>query len=180
MLQLTIPRTEYWDEEKQEFSYENECHLQLEHSLVSISKWESVWQKPFLNSTNLTDEEVLDYIKCMTITQNVSPKVYSRLTKENINQINTYIGSPMTATTFSEIPGESNSREIITSEIIYYWMVTFNIPFECQKWHIHRLLALIKVCNLKNQPERKMTQTEILQRQRQLNEERKKKYNTAG
>lgn len=146
---------EYYDEVKNEFVYTKEQTLQLEHSLVSLSKWESKWHKPFLSPDDKSSEEVIDYVKCMTITQNVKPEVYNYLTKGNLEDINNYIDNPMTATTFNS-ERKSPSREIITSEIIYYWMITLNIPFECQKWHLNRLLTLIKVCNIKSNPPKKM------------------------
>ena len=145
----------------------NEQVLQLEHSLVSISKWESKWHIPFLDGKDKTLEQIIDYVRCMTITQNVKPEVYNRLTEDNLKAINDYIENPMTATTFSDI-NQRPSREIITSEIIYYWMVSFNIPFECQKWHLNKLLTLIKVCNIKNSPPKKMSRQEILSRNRAL------------
>lgn len=179
MLRITIPETEFYDETKEEFITYKAQVLQLEHSLVSISKWESHWNKPFLSEKDKTFEELLDYVKCMTITQNVSDDVYRRLTRQNVDEINTYIESPMTATTFSDRK-ESPNREIITSEIIYYWMVTFNIPFECQKWHLNRLLTLIKVCNIKMNPPKKMGRQELAQRNRELNAARKARLNTKG
>lgn len=179
MLKITIPEREYYDEVKNEFVYTKEQHLQLEHSLVSLSKWESKWHKPFLSPDDKSSEEVIDYVKCMTITQNVKPEVYNYLTKGNLEDINNYIDNPMTATTFNS-ERKSSSREIITSEIIYYWMITLNIPFECQKWHLNRLLTLIKVCNIKSNPPKKMGRQELLNRNRALNEARKKQYNTRG
>lgn len=179
MLKITIPEREYYDEVKNEFIAIKEQHLQLEHSLVSLSKWESKWHKPFLSNDDKTSEEVIDYVKCMTITQNVKPEVYSYLTKGNLQDINAYIENPMTATTFNS-EKKSSSREIITSEIIYYWMITLNIPFECQKWHLNRLLTLIKVCNIKSNPPKKMGRQELLNRNRALNEARRKQYNTRG
>ena len=124
-------------------------------------------------------EEIIDYVKCMTITANVSEDVYSRLTEGNLLAINDYIGRPMTATTFRE-EKKPGGREIITSEVIYYWMVSYNIPFECQHWHLNRLLTLIKVCNVKNNPPKKMSQKEIMSRNRALNEARKKEFGTRG
>lgn len=179
MLQIKIQGTEYWDEKKEMFvEGSKDIVLQLEHSLVSISKWESKWRKPFLYQDNKTTEEVIDYIKCMTITQNVKDEVYGRLTTNNINEINDYIKSPMTATTFSDSRG--TSREIITSELIYYWMISNNIPMECQKWHINRLLTLIRVCNVKNAPSKKMSKREIASRYASLNAARRQKLNTKG
>ena len=179
MLRLIIPGLEYYDEVKNEFIYYNEQALQLEHSLVSISKWESKWCKPFLDNKDKSVEEIIDYVKCMTITQNVKPEVYDRLTEKNLREINDYIDHPMTATTFNNT-NQSSSREIITSEVIYYWMITFNIPFECQKWHLNRLLTLIKVCNIKNNPPKKMSKQELLNRNRALNEARKKELKSRG
>lgn len=170
---------EFYDEDNNEFIMFNEQVLQLEHSLVSISKWESKWHIPFLDGKDKTLEQIIDYVRCMTITQNVKPEVYNRLTEDNLKAINDYIENPMTATTFSDI-NQRPSREIITSEIIYYWMVSFNIPFECQKWHLNKLLTLIKVCNIKNSPPKKMSRQEILSRNRALNEARKKNLNTMG
>lgn len=179
MLKITVPELEFYDEVNNEFMTFPEQRLQLEHSLVSISKWESKWHKPFLDGKDKSVEQIIDYVRCMTITQNVKPEVYNRLTESNLQAINDYIENPMTATTFTDY-SQSNNREIITSEIIYYWMVTFNIPFECQKWHLNKLLALIKVCNIKNNPPKKMSQQEIMARNRALNEERRKKMNTKG
>lgn len=181
MLQIKVPLSpEDWDEEKGEFIEPKYQTLQLEHSLVSISKWESRWCKPFLSKGSMTDEETLDYIKCMTLTQNVKPEVYYRLTSENIKQIDNYIGSPMSATTFSKDTSAKGSREIVTSELIYYWMISLNIPFECQKWHLNRLLTLIRVCNIKNTPPKKMSRKEIMSRNAQLNAARRKQLNTKG
>lgn len=179
MLEITIPGVELYDERTNEFIYYDDETLQLEHSLVSISKWEANWCKPFLHGKDKTSEEILDYIKCMTITDGVSDDLYSRLTPENYSMINDYIGKPMTATTFPEDNNRTN-REIITSEIIYYWMVSFNIPFECQYWHLNRLLTLVRVCNVKNNPPKKMSQNEVLARNRALNEARRKQLNTRG
>lgn len=180
MFQLSIPSAEFWDEDKQEFVYKKPQTLQLEHSLVSLSKWESKWNKAFLSKEEKSFEETLDYIKCMTITQNVNPDVYTRLTNKNINEINAYIEAPMTATTFSEDKNKKPNREIITAELIYYWMITHNIPFECQKWHLNRLLTLIRVCNIKSAPPKKMSKKEIFARNAALNEARKRQLNTRG
>jgi hypothetical protein len=180
MLQITIPAVELWDERKQEFVTTKEQTLQLEHSLVSLSKWESKWCKPFLSKQEKTFEETLDYIKCMTITQNVDPEVYNYLTNENIEEIKKYIEAPMTATYFSDDKTVKSSREQITAELIYYWMIALNIPFECQKWHLNRLLTLIKVCNIKNQPPKKRSKKEIMSRNAALNAARRKQLNTKG
>ena len=180
MLQITIPETDLWDEASQTFISTKEQTLQLEHSLVSLSKWESKWCKVFFSKTQKTHEEIVDYIKCMTITQNVKPEVYACLTKDNLDQITKYIEAPMTATYFSDNKNSQTSREQVTSELIYYWMIAQNIPFECRKWHLNRLLTLIRVCNVKNNPPKKMSKADIARRQRELNEQRKKKLGTNG
>lgn len=180
MLKITIPAGEQWDEINQVFINTKEQTLQLEHSLVSLSKWESKWCKAFLTKNEKTDEETIDYIKCMTITQNVDPNVYNCLTKENVEQIKKYIEAPMTATYFSEEHSGKSSREQVTSELIYYWMIALNIPMECQKWHLNRLLTLIRVCNIKNQPPKKMSKRAIMSRNAALNAARRKQLNTRG
>lgn len=180
MLQITIPACEQWDEAKNEFVYTKAQTLQLEHSLISISKWESKWNKAFLSKNEKTYEETVDYIKCMTITQNVDPSVYLHLTNENIEQINQYIDAPMTATYFMEDDDKKPSRETITAELIYYWMIALNIPFECQKWHLNRLLTLVKVCNIKNAPPKKRSKGDIMRRNAKLNAARRAKHHTRG
>ena len=180
MLTIKIPAREFFDEKTQTFFTTKEQTLQLEHSLISISKWESKWQKPFLTiNEKKTLEETIDYIKCMTITKNVDPNVYNYLSNENMNEINTYIESPMTATTFSDNT-KGRSREIITSELIYYWMISLNIPMECQQWHINRLLTLIRVCNVKNTPPKKMSRKDIANRYASLNAARRSKLHSKG
>ncbi len=180
MLRIVIPSAELWDEEHQEFIHTKEQTLQLEHSLVSLSKWESKWCKFFLTKQEKTIEETIDYIKCMTLTQNVDPKVYNYLTNENIEEINRYIEAPMTATTFSEEKIGKANREQISSELIYYWMIALNIPFECQKWHLNRLLTLIRLCNIKNQPPKKRSRRDIMRSHAALNAANKKRFNTKG
>lgn len=179
MFKLIIPPIELFDEESQEFVEIKEVELQLEHSLVSLSKWESKWCKPFLTKDDKTPEETIDYIRMMTITQNVDPKVYNRINQKLLNEVITYIEAPMTATKLPKSHGGPN-KEVITSEIIYYWMISFQIPFECQKWHLNRLLTLIDVCNIKNAPNRKLSKGEIFRRNRELNAIRRAKANTSG
>lgn len=180
MLKIEIPETEMWDEKEQEFISCKEQTLALEHSLVSVSKWESKWHKPFMSRKDKTEEEAIDYIKCMTITQNVDDKVYKCLSYENIKQINDYIEDPMTATWFNDSGKGRRSNEIVTSEIIYYWMIALNIPLECQKWHLNKLLTLIQVCNIKNQPQKSRSRNEILKSNAAINAARRKKYHTSG
>lgn len=180
MLQITVPATELWDEENETFISTKGQTLQLEHSLISLSKWESKWCKAFLTKDTKTYEETLDYIKCMTLTQNVDPMVYRCLTRENIDQVNKYIEAPMTATYFSEDKNGKKSREVVTSELIYYWMIALTIPFECQKWHLNRLLTLIRVCNIKNAPPKKMSKRDIMSRNAALNAARRQQLNSKG
>lgn len=179
MLQITIPAmNDLWDERNQQFLSIKETTIQLEHSLLSISKWESKWNKSFINTKDKTEDELIDYIKCMTITKNVDPNIYVCLTAENIQEIVNYINAPMTATTIRDT-GKSN-HEIVTSELIYYWMISLNIPVKFEKWHLNRLITLIRVCSIKNQPAKKMSRGEIMQRNAALNADRKKRWNTKG
>jgi hypothetical protein len=180
MLTITVPATEKFDEIKGEFVYSEEETLHLEHSLVSISKWESRWNKPFLGKQEKTFEEVIDYIKCMTLDTDLSNDVYACLSQANITAINDYIGAPMTATTFSEDKSGKNNREIVTSELIYYWMIALQIPSEYQYWHLNRLLTLIRVCNIKNAPPKKTNKRDTAKRYAQMNAARKKQLNTNG
>lgn len=181
MLQITVPGVELYDEKNNEFIYTEERTIQLEHSLVSISKWESKWCKPFISKTDKTEEETIDYVRCMTITQNVDPSVYQRLTKANYEEIEKYINAPMTATTFKERPGgKKGGGGIITNEIIYYWMVSLQIPMDREKWHLNRLLTLIRVCNEKNAPSKKMSKSEIMKQNAAMNAARRQKLNSKG
>lgn len=181
MLRLTIQLSpEGWDEKKEEFVEAKTQTLQLEHSLISLSKWESKWCKPFLSNVNKTEEEVLDYIKFMTLTQ-VDPEIYSRFTAENFREIDSYINAPMTATTFSEDKNGKRNREVITAELIYYWMIALNIPFDpCQKWHLNRLLTLVRVCNIKNQPPKKRSKRDTASHYAAMNAARRQQLNSKG
>ncbi len=185
MLKIVVPGTvigEKFNEATSEFiSITTKPQtLQLEHSLVSLSKWEAKWHKPFLSKEKKTAEESIDYVRCMTLTQNVDPNVYKALTPQLLAEVSAYIDASMTATTFPKHGNRPPNREIITSEIIYYWMVSYQIPFECQKWHLSRLLTLINVCNAKNAPQKKMSCQEIMARNRALNAARRKRFNTRG
>lgn len=180
MLNITIPAVELWDERTKEFVYVKSQTLSLEHSLVSISKWESKWHKAFLTKAEKTPEETIDYIKCMTLTQNVPPEVYSYLTNENIMEVNRYIDDPMSASSVPDEKGPSNSREQVTSELIYYWMVALNIPFECKKWHLNRLLMLIRICNHKNQPPKKTSQRDRYKNHKAINAANRKRFHSKG
>lgn len=178
MLTLIIKLTDDFNELTEEFVGDTFL-LELEHSLVSLSKWESEFKKPFL-STDKTSVEILWYIKAMALTKEVPPEVFVKLSEDNVAKINEYVNDKMTATTFNDPPNRGRDRTIITAEIIYHWMITYSIPFECQHWHLNRLLTLVKVCNQKNAPERKMSRAELAQRQRVLNEQRKRELGTRG
>lgn len=182
MLQIIIPQTELFDEARQEFIYvDKPTTLSLEHSLVSISKWESKWKKPYISDEEKTTEEVLDYIRCMTITQNVDPQVYYAISDDEIRRIIEYIEDGHTATTFTEIgTPRKKSSEGITSELVYYWMSAYQIPWEAQKWHFNRLMTLIKIASIKNSPEKKMSKSEAFRSQRELNALRRARNRSKG
>ena len=180
MLTVTIPAAEYFDDVKNEFLNTKRQDLQLEHSLVSISKWEAKWNKPFIGKSMKTNEETFDYIRCMTLTQNVDPMVFKHIPKNVLDEVTKYVEAPMTATVLLDTSNSRPQREVITSELIYYWMIAHNIPFECQKWHLNRLLTLIRVCNIKNSPPKKMSQKEIIARNKELNAQRLKALQTKG
>lgn len=181
MLRIVIPGVDAWDEAKEEFVTTQDTVLVLEHSLISISKWEAKWHKPFLSKDKKTPEQITDYIKCMTITPNVKDEVYNFLTKENIDDVLAYVDNPMTATTITDRSGARRvSRDIITSELIYYWMVALEIPFECQKWHINRLMMLIQICEIKNQPDKKMSRKSTMQQNAALNAVRRQRSHSRG
>lgn len=178
MLEIHVDAIEQYNEDTNEFYYINSQILKMEHSLLSVSKWEAKWHKPFLTNNEKTAEEIFDYIRCMTI-NTVDPIVFNCLSAENLKDIQEYIDNSMTATTIHEVMTKKNS-EIVTSELIYYWMVAFNIPFECEKWHLNRLLTLIRICNIKNQPDKKMTRQETIEQNRILNAARRKQFRAKG
>lgn len=179
MLRILVPGAELYNEITEQFEDSDEFILELEHSLASLSKWESKFEKPFLGKDPKTSEELLEYIKCMTITPEVPVEVYFRLSQENVEAVNTYLNAKMTATWFSESK-QPPSREIVTAELIYFWMINLNIPFECENWHLNRLFTLIRVCSQKNQPAKKMSRSEIAARHRELNAQRRAQYGTRG
>ena len=180
MLELRVPGQEFWDDEKEEFTYGKDVVLQLEHSLISISKWEAKHHKAFLTKRINSQDEMNDYIRCMVINRNVDPTVFSRLTVENLQDINEYIENPMSATYLGNDRETGGPKDTITSELIYYWMITYNIPAEYQKWHINRLMALINVCSRKSSPGKKMPNRTILQKNAALNAKRRAMLGTKG
>lgn len=179
MLTLFIPRTERFDEATQQFVDEG-WTVELEHSLVSLSKWESIFKKPFLSKEDKTSEETLGYIKAMIISSGIPDEALNYMTQGNVDAINAYVSDEMTATTIAELPGQKQNTEKITNELIYYWMSVLGVPIACEVWHLNRLLTFIKVCNAKNTPPKKMPKNEALRRQRELNAQRRAQLGTSG
>lgn len=179
MLVIVLPEIEFFDSESSEFVTLLETEVSLEHSLVSLSKWESKHEKPFLGKETKSEEEVLDYIACMICSGVVPEKFFERLDQEKRNRISEHIDAKMTATWFSD-EKHTPSMEIITSELIYYWMFAHSIPKDCETWHLNRLLTLIRVCNIKNQPPKKRSKAEIAARNRELNAKRRAQFKTNG
>ena len=180
MLELKVEGMEFFNDDTQEFYTVAPVTLRLEHSLVSVSKWESKWKTPFLSAKDLTIEQSRDYIKCMTINQHVDPLVYASLTNSHMETVNEYIKEERTATTFDERRVGPPNRQVITSELIYFWMAQYNIPFECQKWHLSRLLTLIRIASIKNAPEKKMSKRAVMSKNASLNAARRKAMHTKG
>lgn len=182
MLHINVPKGEYYDDDKQEFIQVKAQALTMEHSLISISKWEAIWKKPFLDEKPKTIEEILSYYQCMTITPNVDPVIYQVLSQANIEKINDYIKDNRSATTFyqnSHQPG--GKKETLTSELIYFYMAANSIPSDYEKWHLSRLIALLRICSIKNNPKQKKMSKNAVRRQNQsLNAARRAKYNTNG
>lgn len=181
MLHIKVPKEEYFDEGSSKFVTLPEVDLMLEHSLVSLSKWESKWEKPYLGSEVMSTEQAFSYIQSMCLNDDVPEEVFNRLSNENLNDINTYINAKMTATWFKEVEAKKGpNREIITAEVIYYWLFSATIPIECEHWHLNRLFTLLKVFSQKNAPQKKMSKAELAARNRDLNAERQRQYNTTG
>ena len=181
MLRITVLGDEYFDEETQEFLTQGDIVLELEHSLVSLSKWESIYEKPFLGKDSKTEEEILGYIRAMILTEDYPEDIFNRFSQENLNDITKYIEAKRTATWFTDLQNtKTPSREVVTSELVYYWMIALNIPFDCENWHLNRLLTLIKVCNAKNAKPKKMSKSEMAARNREINAQRKAQMGTKG
>lgn len=180
MLRIIIPGKEHFNEDDNTFSTVGDVTIDLEHSLFSVSKWESEHKKPFLSGDEKTAEEIFSYILAMVQTPNIGLDQLVGLTQREFLKIQEYINSSQSATTFGEMPGRNGRSETITSELVYYWMVAFNIPFEVETWHLNRLFSLIRICNMKNSKPRKMSKHELAQRNREVNERRKKELGTRG
>jgi len=180
MLSITVGATESFDEAEGKFVSTGGTVVELEHSLVSLSKWEAIHEKPFLGKSSKSPEELLSYVSCMLVTKNPAGNFPDNLSKENLEAINEYINAKMTATWFSEQPGAPQTREVITAELIYYWMTVFQIPFECENWHLNRLFTLIRICNVKQSKPKKMSQAEAARQRAELNAARRAQYGTSG
>ena len=173
MFTLHIPIEERFNEETNEFTSET-LAVELEHSLASISKWESKWELSFLSTEDKTPEQLVGYLHDMCRTPNVPEDIFFRMTPQNNEDLNKYLQSKMTATWFSDEPQNPTKRDIITAEIIYNWMIVFNIPFEFEHRHLNQLLTLIRVCHKKSESPKKQSRSEQLARHRALNEERRR------
>lgn len=182
MLTITVPMEEGFDDEKQQFVVYEGFELELEHSLVSLSKWESKHKKPFLTADEKTAEELFDYVLCMILTPDVPDEVMRRLSKENFKEINDYINDEKTATWINDAQPQRPSREAVTSELIYFWMFSYQIDKECETWHLSRLITLIKVFNRKNsaQNQPRKSKAQIAQERRELNARRRAMAGTTG
>lgn len=192
MLVVVIPEQDLrlFNEITEEFVYVKikKTELQLEHSLMSLKKWEQKWHRRFIEregeKDKKTTEQTIDYIRCMTLNKNVDPKVYWFIPKEIMTQIEDYIKDPMTATTIKEnddlVTKAKRSKEGISAELIYFWMITLGIPFECEKWHLNTLITLIRVCSIKNSKPEKKDPHQLAMERKQENLRRRAKYNTKG
>lgn len=180
MLKLNVIGQEFYDETTETFESVGDFDLELEHSLLAVSKWERKYQKPFLSSEKKTLEETFYYIEAMIVTPNYPKDILSRLSQTDIDRVNAYVESSESATTFGVMPERKGRGEVITSELIYYWMVAFTIPFECETWHLNRLFSLIRICNIKNSPPKKMSRNELAMRNREINAARRAQLGTKG
>ena len=179
MLTIQLAATELFDNERQTFIPLPAATLQLEHSLLSISKWEQKWKKSFLDKNAVrTVAESRDYVRCMTI-NHADPTAYMRLGEADMDKIQKYINDPASATVIKRQAGKGSS-EILTSELIYYRMVEAGIPFECQKWHLNRLITLINIYGEKQKTPQKMSRSEVYAQNRALNAARKAKTGSKG
>lgn len=183
MLQIEVKGTQLWDEENEQFINTDSTILRLEHSLVSISKWESIYKRPYLIAQTFTKKETIDYIKCMCLDNDISDDVFYAVYADSslMKQIDDYMNSSPTATIINDEDSKGKrNKEKITSELVYYWMIANEIPFSCETWHIDRLLTLIRVCGVKNQAPKKESMKDIYARNKALNAARRAKYHSKG
>lgn len=179
MLTLNVAAREFFDDKTQTFVNVPSQTITLEHSLISLYKWEAAWEKPYLSKKPKSRIEALDYIRCMSINKEITLETIMSLTDDQIKQINTYIDAPMTATTFSKDTA-APSRQVITAEVIYWQMINAQIPITCEKWHLNRLFTLIRVCNIKSNKPKKMGKQDLINRNKQLNQARRAQMNSKG
>lgn len=181
MLTITIEGEEYWDYEEEIFKYPDAVVLQFEHSLVSLSKWEEIYHKPFLSPAKKTEDEMEGYVRAMLVTPDVPEEVLQRLSLENVKAIDAYINDPMTGTTISNLPDQANrTSEVISAELIYFWMNSYSIPYEARSWHLNKLFTLIKVHYAKSQKPKPMSKNARVQKMAELNAQRKAKLGSKG
>lgn len=180
---IIIPGDQLWDPVNNRFLKKSDVRIVVEHSLLSVSKWEQKWKVNFIGNKDLTTEQFLDYIRCMCITPNIDPEIFQKLPMSTIEEITNYIADPMTATTITEPPGkqQKSKYKILTNEVIYYWMTALQIPFDpCERWHLNRLLVLIKIASIEQQPDKKMSKADAMRQQRSLNAARRARFGTKG
>ena len=180
MLTIFVSDRELYDETTEEFVLQPSFVLRLEHSLVSLSKWESKFEKAFLGKEAKTNEELRGYIECMIQDGPTDQESLSRLTSRHFDEIRDYIESAQTATKFGELPKKTTKAETVTAELIYFWLVTFNIPFEVETWHLNRLFALVRICNMKNQKPTRKSKAEMTRQYREMNARRRAELGTRG
>lgn len=180
MLTISTNGGEFFDEKTGEFRSVKGQTFSLEHSLISLSKWEAKYHRSFINNGPETEEEMIEYIRCMTITQNVDPCVYRNLSYDNVLEIKKYMEDPMTATWFSDKQNPKSRQKTITAELIYYWMFQLNIPIQFEKWHLNRLLTLIRLCDLENAPKKKMKSKDVRKQNSELNRMRRERLGSNG
>lgn len=173
MLKITVPAQELYDPKTGMFYYTKPVMLTLEHSLLSLSKWESDWEKPFINRDH-TIREFNDYVRCMTLTQNVDPSVYDRLTDANRQAVQSYIDRKMSAAVIHDDGTSKRSTKFMTADLIYYYMVEAGIPFQpCEKWHLNRLLTLIRIIGIERRTDNKMSKADSARRHASINRARR-------
>lgn len=183
MLKVNVPVREWLDEKTNEFIRSPQTTLTLEHSLISVSKWEAKHRKPFSTSfeAGMSVEDFRDYVRCMTIGKTVDQMTYYALSPKNFEQIQQYISDPCTATTIRNTrKNKKRNNKVVTAELVYCWMFSNNIPMECEKWHFNRLMTLIQVCFLENREPEKMSKRDVMKQNSALNAMRRSKCHSKG
>lgn len=182
MLELHLPETEFFDRANSKIIRVPEVTLHLKHSLLTLSKWETIWEIPFLGEGKKTTEQLYSYVNIMA-GGDLDELTLSRLTSEHYEKLNAYLSSKQSATWFSESPNQRRSTQTVTSELIYFWMTTYNIPFECENWPFPRLMNLIRIASIKNDPDagkKKRNKSQMLSERAMLNKKRREQYGTTG